>query len=84
MRRFALVVAGLALLAPSALAVNDPRVPGDDCSASTTAVGHPAFANNQTPSWAANPLFSANNPGVSTGAQGSENSQATAHCPNAP
>jgi hypothetical protein len=84
MRRLALTIAGFALLAPPALAVNDPRVPGDECSASGTAVGHPASANNQTPDGAANPPFSANNPGASTGAQGSEHSQATAHCTNAP
>jgi hypothetical protein len=60
--------------------VNDPLVPADDCApANAQAVGHPAAANNQTPTWAANPLFSANNPGVSTGARGSE--QAGPGCP---
>jgi hypothetical protein len=82
MRKLLLVgVAGLQLaLALPAVAVNDPAVPGDDCSASGTAVGHPAFVNNQTPLFAANPPFSANNPGVSEGAQGSANSHAIGNC----
>jgi len=66
-----------------ALAVNDPLVPGDECSASTQAVGHPAFANQADNPQGANPPFSSNNPGVSTGARGSANSQAIAHCQNA-
>jgi hypothetical protein len=81
MKRF-VVMAGMigALLAPSAGAVNDPLVPGDNCApANAQAVGHPAAANNQTPDSAANPLFSLNNPGVSTGAQGSEH--ADPDCP---
>ena len=61
-----------------ALAVNDPLVPGDNCAPDNAqAVGHPASANNQTPQTAANPPFSSNNPGVSTGARGSEHSQAS-------
>ena len=61
----------------TALAVNDPIVPGDNCAPDNAqAVGYPASANNQTPKTAANPPFSSNNPGVSTGAQGSEHSQA--------
>ncbi len=67
-----------------ALAVNDPLVPGDECSASGTAVGHPAFANQADNPQGANPPFSLNNPGKSTGAKGSANSQAPAHCKNAP
>jgi hypothetical protein len=62
-----------------ALAVNDPLVPGDNCAPDNAqAVGHPALTNNQTPddSTAANPPFSSNNPGVSTGAKGSEFSDA--------
>ena len=59
------------MLAAPAAGVNDPAVPGDECSASGTAVGHPAIANNRTPATAANPPFAANNPGASTGAQGS-------------
>ena len=61
----------------TALAVNDPIVPGDNCAPDNAqAVGHPASANNKTPETAANPPFSSNNPGVSTGARGSEHSQA--------
>ncbi len=64
------------------LAVNDPLVPGEDCSPDNSqAVGHPAFVHQQPQG--ANPPFSANNPGVSTGAKGQANSQATAHCTNA-
>ncbi len=58
-----------------ALAVNDPLVPGDNCaSGNSQAVGHPAFVRQQPQG--ANPPFSSNNPGVSTGAQGSVHSQA--------
>jgi hypothetical protein len=64
-------------------AVNDPLVPGDECSASTQAVGHPAFANQADNPQGANPPFSSNNPGVSDGAKGSANSKAIAHCQNA-
>jgi hypothetical protein len=74
----------LALSAPSALAVNDPLVPAENCAPDNAqAVGHPALANNQTPPTAANPPFSRNNPGESTGAKGQANSQATAHCAGA-
>ena len=85
MKRLVLLVTLLlALLAAPALAVNDPLVPGDECSASTQAVGHPAFANQADNPQGANPPFSVNNPGKSTGAKGSANSQAMAHCQNAP
>ena len=74
----------LAFSAPSALAVNDPLVPAENCAPDNAqAVGHPALTNNQTPPTAANPPFSRNNPGESTGAQGQANSQATANCPGA-
>ncbi len=83
-RLVVLVLLSLGLAAPQALAVNDPVVPGDNCApANAQAVGHPALVNNQTPSTAANPPFSINNPGASTGAEGAANSQATGHCPNA-
>jgi hypothetical protein len=65
-----------------AIAVNDPAVPGDDCSASETAVGHPAFAKQADNPQGANPPFSSNNPGQSTGARGQERSQAVEHCAN--
>ena len=73
--------AGVVTAAP-ALAVNDPLVPGDECSASTHAVGHPAFVHQQPQG--ANPPFSANNPGVSTGARAGAHAMALAHCPHAP
>lgn len=86
-KKIAAVLATSALLVgsvgPAALAVNDPLVPGDECSASTQAVGHPAFFNQQDNPQGANPPFSSNNPGVSTGAKGTANSEALAHCPNA-
>jgi hypothetical protein len=82
-RKFALVVAVLAVSATPAGAVNDPLVPGDNCAPDNAqAVGHPAAANNQTPTSAANPPFSLNNPGVSTGAQGSANAGAGCPAPN--
>ncbi len=60
-------------------AVNDAFVPGEDCSPDfSQAVGHPAFANEQSPVSGA--PFSANNPGASTGANGSATSNVTAHC----
>jgi hypothetical protein len=85
MRKFVVAVAlAFTLLAPSALAVNDPLVPAENCAPDNAqAVGHPALTNNQTPPTAANPPFSRNNPGESTGAQGQASSQATAHCPGA-
>ena len=83
--RYALLItlatAALVTAAP-AMAVNDPLVPGDECSASTQAVGHPAFVHQQPQG--ANPPFSANNPGVSTGARGGAHSRALEHCQNAP
>jgi hypothetical protein len=89
-RMLVLTLLVLSVFASSAGAVNDPRVPANECSASSTAVGHPAAANNQTPTTAANPPFSENNPGNSTGAQAitrdpndEDNAQAVEHCPNA-
>jgi hypothetical protein len=79
-----LALIGALLSAAPALAVNDPRVPGDECSASEQAVGHPAFANQADNPQGANPPFSVNNPGKSTGARGTEMSQALEHCQNAP
>jgi hypothetical protein len=84
MKRFsALVVAVFVLSAAPALGVNHPFIPANECSSSGNAGGLPAAGNNQTPATAANPPFSLNNPGQSTGARGGENSQATQHCPNA-
>jgi hypothetical protein len=71
-RVLVLLAAVVALALPAAATgVNDPIVPGDNCApANAEAVGHPAFVHNQTPPTAANPPFSLNNPGESTGAQG--------------
>ncbi|MDQ3823711.1 MAG: hypothetical protein M3321_10795 [Actinomycetota bacterium] len=82
MRRFAVAAAVVfALSAPTAGAVNDPLVPAENCAPDNAeAVGHPAAANNQTPATAANPPFSRNNPGESTGAKGTANSQAIGNC----
>ena len=83
MKRLALaLLLALALSAPPALAVNDPVAPGDDCSASDTAIGHPAAGREQSDK--ASPPFSVNNPGSSTGARAQEQSQAHDHCQNAP
>jgi hypothetical protein len=71
------VAAALALTATPALAINDMLVPGDECSASSQAVGHPAAGRAPFP-----PPFSANNPGSSEGAQASDHEQGTDHCPN--
>jgi hypothetical protein len=89
-RALLLALLMLSVFAGSAGAVNDPVVPGNECSASDTAVGHPASANNQTPESAANPPFSRNNPGADDnareedGAAAHEVEQGTDHCPNAP
>ena len=82
MRRVAALVGlTLAFSAPSAVAVNDPLVPAENCAPDNAqAVGHPAATNNETPPTAANPPFSRTNPGESTGAQGQANSEATANC----
>jgi hypothetical protein len=87
-RRLALlgvVAASLAAAAP-AQAINDPRVPGDECSNEhSVAVGDPVGGN---PGISGNPNVSppvsANNPGVSTGAKAVDVSQAFSHCANAP
>jgi hypothetical protein len=55
-------------------AVNDPFVPGDECSESSVAAGHPAGAREQSDQ--AEPPFSKDNPGQSTGAKGSTNEKA--------
>jgi hypothetical protein len=86
-KRIVAVLATSALLVGAVsspvLAVNDPLVPGDNCAPDNAqAVGHPASVNNETPETAANPPFSSNNPGVSTGAKGTANSEALAHCSN--
>ena len=54
-------------LSSPVLAVNDAFVPAEDCSPDfSQAVGHPAFMKERSP--VAGAPFSANNPGVSEGA----------------
>ena len=81
MKRLALVACfTVGALAGPASAVNDPFVPAEDCAPShAQAVGHPAFANQADNPQGANPPFSSNNPGASTGARGSAHSQAATH-----
>ena len=73
----AAAAAALALATP-AQAINDGRVPADECSDNPNAVGTPG--GNQNPGLAntdqVGPPASANNPGRSTGARGEEKSQA--------
>ena len=67
-----------------ALAINDSRVPADECSDNPKAVGEPGGVPLSNPGIAqaepVGPPVSANNPGQSTGAQGQNNSQGPAHC----
>ena len=85
MKRIAALSAVMfALTASPAFAVNDAHAPGDECSASEQAIGHPAFANQLGNPQGANPPFSSDNPGQSTGAKGSARSEAVEHCKNAP
>jgi hypothetical protein len=66
------VVVGVLGVAAPAYAINDPQVPGDNCSSdNSVAVGDPVGGNPgiaQSPQVA--PPVSKNNPGVSTGAKG--------------
>jgi hypothetical protein len=89
LRRLAVVgvvaVGALGAAAP-AYAINDPRVPANECSPdNSAAVGDPLQPGNpginlHTPQVA--PFVSGNNPGVSTGALGQQNSNAIGTCPN--
>ncbi len=93
-RRLALlgVVAAALVAAAPAGAINDPRVPANECSPdNSAAVGDPLGGNpgivfnpargfDVTPQ--VNPFVSGHNPGVSTGALGQLNSQAIGTCPN--
>ena len=81
------VAAAFAGAAPGvAYAINDPRVPANECSPdNSAAVGDPLAPGNpginlHTPQVA--PFVSGNNPGVSTGALGQQNSNAIGTCPN--
>jgi hypothetical protein len=79
----AVVVAVLGLAAP-AYAINDPRVPGNECSPDNSAAvgdpvgGNPGITGNKN----VRPFVSGNNPGVSTGALGQLRSHAIGKCPN--
>ena len=76
----------LVAVAAPAHAINDPRVPANECSSDhSAAVGDPLDPGNpginlHTPQ--VSPFVSGNNPGVSTGALGQQNSNAIGHCPN--
>ena len=80
------VVAGALGVAAPAYAINDPRVPANECSSdNSAAVGDPLAPGNpginlHTPQVA--PFVSGNNPGVSTGALGQQNSDAIGTCAN--
>ena len=73
-------------VAAPAYAINDPRVPANECSSgNSAAVGDPLDPGNpginlHTPQ--VSPFVSGNNPGVSTGALGQLNSNAIGTCPN--
>ena|SRR5215211_3374785 len=87
------VAAAFAGAAPGvAYAINDPRVPANECSPdNSAAVGDPLHPGNPGINFhtgdfgsGANvsPFVSGNNPGVSTGALGQLNSNAIGTCPN--
>ena len=81
-----IVVAGALGAAVPAYAINDPRVPANECSPdNSAAVGDPLHPGNpginlHTPQ--VDPFVSGHNPGVSTGALGQQNSNAIGTCPN--
>ncbi len=68
----------LAVASVPALAINDRLVPAGGCAQSDSAVGTPQGGDNPglAQSDQVDPAASRNNPGVSTGAQGHEESQA--------
>ena len=76
----------LVAFAAPAYAINDPRVPANECSAANSAsVGDPLDPGNpginfHTPQ--VSPFVSGNNPGVSTGAMGQLRSNAIGTCAN--
>jgi hypothetical protein len=74
----------LVAVAAPAYAINDPRVPGNECSPdNSSAVGDPEGGNpGITGNKNVRPFVSGNNPGVSTGALGQLNSNAIGKCPN--
>ena len=76
----------LVAAAAPAYAINDPRVPANECASDhSAAVGDPLNPGNpginlHTPQ--VSPFVSGNNPGVSTGALGQQNSNAIGTCAN--
>ena len=74
----AVVAAGVLALAAPAYAINDGRVPADECSGNENAVGTPGGGANPGLDTAepVGPPASANNPGNSQGARGEERSHA--------
>ena len=80
------VAAALAAAAAPAQAINDPVVPGDDCSPDNSAAVGNAHGMNPgifgPASSHVSPPVSLNNPGQSTGAKALENSNAFGTCPN--
>ena len=76
----------LVALAAPAYAINDPRVPANECSSANSAsVGDPLEPGNpginfHTPQ--VSPFVSGNNPGASTGAMGQLRSNAIGTCAN--
>ena len=78
----ALMAAMLVIMAVPALAINDSRVPAENCAPSNAqAVGHPAASTGLAQTEQVGPPASANNPGVSTGALGEAQSNAVGTCP---
>jgi hypothetical protein len=79
------IAAALAAAAPAG-AINDPRVPANECSPdNSAAVGDPLEPGNPGINFhtsQVSPFVSGNNPGVSTGAMGQAVSQAIGNCPN--
>ena len=74
----------VAVSAP-ALAINDGRVPADECSGNSKSVGEPTGVSGQNPGInTADPVgtpVSGNNPGESDGAQGNNsNATTTGNC----
>lgn len=71
------------LIAPPVFAINDGRVPADECSRDNpNAVGTPGGEPNPGLQTAepVGPPASGNNPGESTGAEGEDHSRAESNC----
>ena len=81
---FSAASVSLVAVAAPAYAINDPRVPANECSPdNSAAVGDPLDPGNPGINLQqVSPFVSGNNPGVSTGALGQQNSNAIGTCPN--